>query len=119
MSTKILGVTESSKFAQPAMIRTFNGLIPVKDIVEVTKDIFKGEIVTPEQAEVFGKTVFFSRVYDASNTLDQMLKEYYIDDLSLLGFPFYLIPKDKALFQYEPASNIIRPTGSFKPRKPQ
>lgn len=106
--------TTKKPLAQSAMIKTFNNYIPIKDYKQVDGDIWVGEIITPEHVEAFGKTIYFSRKYDPANTIDQMIREYHIKDLSLLGFEFILISKEKALFQYEPASTIIRPVGNFK-----
>lgn len=115
---KTTQVIETSNVKMPmlqsATIKPLNNLIPIKDFKQFKDEIWVGEIVLPEHAEVYGKTIYFSREYNPANTVDQMIREYYIDDISVLGFPFLLIPKDKALFQFEPASTIIRPVGTFK-----
>lgn len=108
-----------------ARIVPLRGQMPVCDIecVDDAQGIWKGTCIpTQGMPDDMNKTVFFSRKYDRENNdFDRIVNELEITDTSILGIRFWLIPKEKMLFGYEPASTIlkapIQPVTPF--RRPQ
>ena len=96
--------------SQPARIGPMGGLIPVRDIVQFDDNIWRGKVIDNTTKSVTElNDIFFSRKYNKENPVDAYLCEYHIGKKDLLGFEFYLIPKEKCLFVYDPASIIIKP----------
>jgi len=95
---------------QPARIGPMNGLLPVRDITQFEDHIWRGKVIDNTLKTVSElNDIFFSRKYEKDNPVDAYLSEHHITNTSLLGFEFYLIPKEKCLFIYDPASTIIKP----------
>jgi len=104
-----------------ARIKTFGSYVPVKDVepVDCKEGVWKGNrIVEPGTPEDVMLVVYFSRAYSRDNEIDKMVQEYHITDESIMGYEFWLIPKEKLLFGYDPPSPIIEkpPIRLTKPR---
>ena len=56
---------------------------------------------------------------DSKEEMDLQWPEIYIEDESLLGYRFWLVPTHRILFGYEPPSTILKPdkrtVGSIRP----
>jgi len=105
-----------------ARIKCFGGYIPIRDIeaIDTKQKIWKGkrivEIGTPTDVL---EELFFSRDYSSDSEIDKLLCEKHIKDNSILGCEFWLIPKEKLLFGYDPPSTILKPDirpSSSRPR---
>jgi len=79
------------------------------ECIDEKSSIWKGErIIEPGTPSDVLLDVFFSRTYDKDNAVDLMLHEHEITDTSIIGFKFWLIPKEKLLFGYDGPSTIIK-----------
>lgn len=74
------------------------------ECIDKQQKIWRGEPVPDLAQRAAGeKFMFFSRKYDKENNdMDKILPELHFTDTNILGVEFYLIPKDKILFGYEP-----------------
>lgn len=75
--------------------------------VDADKHIWRGKIIHEEEKGSFMWT-YFSRLYSPDNDLDKMLHEYVIEDESILGVKFMIVPREKIMFRYTPPTTIIR-----------
>ncbi len=105
-----------------ARIKTMNRTVPVCNIkcYNEEHDIWTGEVIKDnEMQETLGHFVFFSRYYNSEeNEMDQVLKEYHFPaDDNVIGIEFWIIPSEKIIFLYEPASSILKPQLSINPKK--
>ena len=117
-------MSNNDNIGQPARIGPMNGLLPVRDIKQFDGNIWQGKVIDNTLKSVSElNDIFFSRHYSKDNPVDAYLSEYHITNTALLGFEFYLIPKEKCLFVYDPASTIIKPdpkifnTNNMRPRR--
>ena len=99
-----------------------NRLVPLMDIICYSEkdNIWKGTVIEDtEQKQSLGGFVFFSRNYDPSNELDRVLREYHFPaDPDVKNVEFWLIPVEKTLFVFSPASMILQPMpGQFPQRR--
>lgn len=88
--------------------------VPVKnvEVVDVKQRIFVGERVI-ELATMPNDltTIYFYRVGndDELGELDRLYPEFHFKSSKILGFEFWLVPKQRMLFLYDPpTSNIIK-----------
>ncbi len=80
------------------------------ECVDEKNDTWKGErVIEPGTPSDILLDVFFYRTYDKDNAVDMMLHEHEITDTSIIGFKFWLIPKEKMLFGYDRPTSIIKP----------
>ncbi len=97
-----------------ARLKCFSDYTPLKDIevVDTKQGIWKGSrVIEPGTSPDVMTIIYFRR----SKTLDQnqlseieaMWPEIHIKDTSIMGYEFYLIPKVKMLFGYDPPSSTI------------
>lgn len=99
-----------------ARFQTFGAFVAVHDIeiVDAKQKIWRGKILidTSARDKMEMKEVYFSRNYKPDvNELDQIYVEIHFSNESILGVEFWLIPKEKLLFLYQPPTeNIILPT---------
>ncbi len=87
--------------------------------IRKTDGIWRGLIVfdTNTPTNLLSDTIFFSRHYDRENSdMDRMLEEYAIDDESIIGVKFLLVPREKMLFFYSPTpeGGIVVPNLQIK-----
>ena len=96
-----------------ARIHTVTTYFPVADIfcVDKKQKVWKGErVIEPGTPEDVYTVIYFSRKYDPDvNDWDKMNPEYHITEKDIIGFEFWLIPKEKMLFGYDPPGRIIKP----------
>lgn len=119
-------VGKTPKIAEPeapldARMRCFGSYVPVKNIVivDTKQKIWRGDrIVEPGTPEDAMMIVYFNRTFDKDSDLDKLFHEYVFTDNTILGFEFWLIPKEKLLFGYDPPSSIIKPALKFAPGGP-
>ena len=108
-----------------ARISTFGGYAALYDIecVDAVQKIWKGkQIIDPNMRQELYPWIFFSRQYNPEvNELDQIYKELEIKSESIVGKPFWLVPKEKLLFGYlpEPKEGILLPTPRIQKRRIQ
>lgn len=103
-------ISENINIGQPARIGPMNGLLPIRDIKQFDGNIWQGKVIDNTLKSVSDlNDIFFSRHYSKDNPVDAYLSEHHITNTTLLGFEFWLIPKEKCLFVYDPASTIIKP----------
>lgn len=107
-----------------ARMRCIGGYLPVKDIeiVDAEQKIWKGvPMMQYGMRDEPAPFVFFSREYlPEVNELDKVFKEIEIKSEAIMGCKFWLIPKEKLLFAYEPGSAIIqiaKPTIKLHPKQ--
>lgn len=103
-------------------LRTLGGYIPVADAELIDEDhcVYRGNrIMEPNTPEDEAGDVFFQCWEpDEPGLLGSAYKVFKIDDISVLGFPFWLVPKDRVLFYYDKYSSVIVPAPmQTKPRK--
>jgi hypothetical protein len=81
------------------------------------KEIWKGKrIFEPDTPQNEVETVYFSRCYSRDNEVDKMLHgEVHITDKDVIGYEFWLMPKEKILFGYDPPSSIIQKAPPVRP----
>lgn len=95
-----------------ARIRAINNYVPIYDIEEVDKKlcVWRGVPVPQEgMKEELPSFIYFSRKYmPETNDMDKVFPEICFSNKDLLGVKFYLIPKEKLYFFYEPASSTIQ-----------
>ena len=104
-----------------ARIQCFGGYIPIRDIevIDSKQQIWKGtRIVEPNTLQDVYKTVFFSRLYQPDTCeFDKLYTEKHFTSNDILDCEFWLIPKEKLLFGYDPpTAGILKPP--LKLRKP-
>ncbi len=96
-----------------AVMKCFGGYLPLANVelVDEKQLIYRGErIVEPGTPADSLEYIYFSRRYDREhNPIDATLRELTIEDPSLIGFPFWLVPKEKVVFGYDKPSVIARP----------
>lgn len=89
-----------------------SGYMPVKDavVIDEKQKIWKGtRVLEPGSPEDYFVEVIFSRDYNPEkNEFDIMFKEIIMDS-TLLGYDFIMVPKDKIVAFYDPASLIAKP----------
>ena len=79
------------------------------EVVDEKIGLWKGKPIMPSGPEEAFKFGFFSRKYDRKNSdIDRMLEEFWVEDESILGVKFLLVPREKVLFAYNPPSSIIK-----------
>ena len=110
-----------------ARIKTFGGYVPVYklEMIDAEQKIWKAHIIPVENMLIpkgvsIDTTkkgiVFFSRNYKPEiNELDQIYVEVHIKSADIIGESFWLIPKEKLLFEYEPPSSIHKPATFTSP----
>ncbi len=104
-----------------ARIMMMGNYLPIKELecMDEEQDIWKGVPISHSGMKAKPSAyVFFSRRYEPDvNDWDTVYKEIEFTDTTILGVVWYLIPKDKILFSYEPASDILKPNVvPFNPR---
>ncbi len=99
-----------------ARLKCFSDYTPIRDIevVDTKQRIWKGnrvvELMTSPDAMMI---IYFRRAEKMTETsggcseIEMMWPELHIKDESIMGYEFYLIPKVKMLFGYDPPSSII------------
>lgn len=113
---KIIDITKPP--LSDARLKCFSDYTPVKDVevVDAKQRVFKGERVIETGTPEGVMTIIYFRRSDkkdkrredsALSEIDVMWPEIHIHDTNILGFEFYLIPKVKMLFGYDPASSTI------------
>jgi len=95
-----------------ARLKCFSDYTPVRDVevVDTEQKIFKGNrVIEPGTASNVMTVIYFRRVgkKDDRTEIEQMWPEIHIHDCTIMGYEFYLIPKVKMLFGYDPPSSII------------
>lgn len=94
-----------------ARLRCFGSYMPITNVILVDEDqqIWKGDRIIEVGSPIdVAETVYFSREYrPKTNELDRILTEKYFDDDSIIGTPFFLIPKEKILFGYDKPPTTI------------
>jgi len=101
-----------------AQLGIMNKSFPVVDweIYDVKQEIWRGRILeqTEQEKNLGGGNIqiFFSRSVDKDSEYDRLLKMYEFSD-ELVGVPFLLVPKEKVLFVYQPASHIMIPQSAI------
>ncbi len=99
-----------------ARLKCFGDYTPLKDIevVDTKQGIWKGtRIVEPGTSPDVMLIIYFRRRRKAQgpvvepSDIETMWPELHIKDASIMGYEFWLIPKVKMLFGYDPASSII------------
>ena len=104
-----------------ARMHTVNTYFPVTNMVCVDEkqNIWKGErVVEQGTPDNVASIVFFSRTHDPENNdWDKINPPYEFKDTSIIGFKFWLIPKEKLLFGYDESATILRP--NIKLTKPR
>lgn len=94
-----------------ARIQCFGAYIPMRDIkcIDKKQHIWRGkrvaEVLKPE-GEI--SIVYFSHEGPPDNDFDKVTPPLHFTDISILGFPFWLIPKHRLLFGYDPPSIIAK-----------
>jgi hypothetical protein len=113
-----------------ARLKPMLGRYPITDFycIDENRKLWIGKVAYPTNIpEGMENSLFvFSRSYDRiNNTVDQMLEEFeipenttFMDERTKKREPMFsktilLIPKEKILFAYFPACDIIIPTGDF------
>jgi hypothetical protein len=116
---KIVGVEHTKLPEQKAQIKPLNGLIAIKDLIQVRDNIWKGTIVmSMEQKEQMSDTIFFDRHYDAEkNELDKWNHEVEVKAGDALDHDFLLVPKEKCLFLWEAETTILRVRHGNTPKR--
>ena len=82
------------------------------EVVDEAEGIWRGLVVfdksTPKN--LLGDEIFFSRRYNYERSdMDRMLEEYLVEDESLIGVKFLLVPREKLLFSYSKPTSIVVP----------
>jgi len=105
-----------------ARMNTLGGYKALYDIevVDEKQKLWRGKPMVEEKMKRPGMPappehvwIFFSRDYEIQtgdqkiNDWDLLYHEYMIDDETLMGVSFLLVPKEKLLFGFEPESTII------------
>jgi len=95
-----------------ARLKCFSDYTPVRDVevVDTEQKIFKGNrVIEPGTASNVMTVIYFRRVgkKDDRTEIEQMWPEIHIHDCTIMGYEFYLIPKVKMLFGYDPPSKVI------------
>ena len=95
---------------------TYRAVYDIKE-VDAAQKIWKGKPLPIPIDEGKGKPslmkaparswLFFSRVYHKDNEWDRFYPEIEIDECTIAGVPFLLVPKEKQLFGYEPPTDGI------------
>jgi len=98
--------------------------VPVKNVkvVDTVQQLYEGERVIelgtmPDDLT----TIYFYRLKkgDEGGELDRLYPEFHFKSSKILGFEFYLIPKQRMLFLYDPpSSTIIKAPISMAAQKP-
>ena len=98
-----------------ATITMMGNYLPIKDLecMDEEQEIWRGVPMPHSGMQAKLSTyVFFSRRYEPDvNDWDTVYKEIEFTDTTIAGVVWYLIPKDKILFGYEPPTTqgIIKP----------
>ena len=94
-----------------AQIQCLNGTAVYDyELVDAEQKIWKGKVICGGRGVEQGSTIYFSRHYDRKNSdLDKMIYEYEIENESLIGADFLIIPREKLMFLYTPPSTIVIP----------
>ena len=97
-----------------ARMKCFSDYTPVKDIeiVNTKHQVWKGNRVIEEGTPEGVMTVLYFRRRDKKSThepteLETLWPEIHIHDATIMGYEFWLIPKIKMLFGYDPPSSTI------------
>ena len=102
-----------------ARLKCFSDYTPLRDIeiVDTKQGIWKGNRVIEPGTNPDMMTVIYFRRRDsrdpqrssaaAPTEIEAMWTELHIKDASIMGYEFYLIPKVKMLFGYDPPSSTI------------
>ena len=101
-----------------ARLKCFSDYTPIRDIeiVDTKQGIWKGKrVVEPGTNPDVMTVIYFRRTKGVGpitkptepTELELMWPELHIKDCSIMGYEFYLIPKIKMIFGYDPASSII------------
>ncbi len=114
---KILQLTKPPM--SDARLKCFSDYTPVRDVevVDAKQRIFKGKRVIEEGTPDNVMTVIYFRRSDKRDPqrtsthpmteIETMWPELHFHDHTILGYEFYLIPKVKMLFGYDPPSSTI------------
>lgn len=100
-----------------ARLKCFSDYTPIRDIeiVDTKQGIWKGKrVIEPGTDPSVMTVIYFRRAKKMTPTdgeslteLELMWPELHVKDASIMGYEFYLIPKIKMLFGYDPPSSII------------
>lgn len=102
-----------------ARMKCFSDYTPVKDIeiVNTKHQVWKGKRVIEEGTPEGIMTVIYFRRRDKGDPqrsnvpklteLETLWPEIHIHDATIMGYEFWLIPKIKMLFGYDPPSSTI------------
>ncbi len=94
-----------------AVIKCLSQYIPVVDpeLVDAKQKLWKAErVLEPGTPDNAADIVYFSRRSVPDNDFDKLWPEIEIKNERIIGKPFFLVPKDKLLFTYDPPSMIIK-----------
>lgn len=109
-----------------ARLKCFSDYTPVRDIevIDTKQHIWKGErVIEPWTDPNAMRTLYFRRPKTADpdrlTELELLWPELHILDATIMGYEFWLIPKIKMLFGYDPpSSNIIKSPMQMKKQGP-